>query len=241
MSVAHLRETSRPRAGRRFLPTHELALLQPAVDACSGLPGAHRGLLVVQEMTGPIGIPDLTAVVGDPCLLARRLSADVPALLHEVDVAVVSAAHAHRPLTAPSLATALGWPEATVRRRLGHLLRSGALVPAGRGTFVRPESLRPVGRVYAVEAKVSDWRRALLQVRTYGVWADGYVLVMGALSARAVAAVTSEVSLDGGGLVVDGRWLRRPTIRRLPLARRLWASEHVVAALRTGYQPSPAP
>jgi len=98
-----------------------------------------------------------------------------------------------------------------------------------------------VGRVYAVEAKVSDWRRALMQVRMYGVWADGYVLVMGALSARAVAAVTSEVASDGAGLMVDGRWLRRPTVRRLSPARRLWASEHVVAALRTSYQPSPAP
>lgn len=223
------------------MPTHELALLQPAIEACSGLPGAHRGLLVVQEMTGPIGIPDLTAVVGDRSRLAGRLSVDVPALLHEVDAAVVSAAHVRRPLAAPSLARALGWPEETVRRRLRHLVRSGALVAAGRETFVRPGELGPVGRVYAVEAKVSDWRRALMQVRTYGVWADGYVLVMGALSARAVAAVTSEVALDGGGLMMDGRWLRRPTVRRLPFARRLWASEHVVAALRTGYQPSPAP
>ena len=85
MTVAMVRETSRPRAGRRFTPSHELALLGPAIDATGALPGAHRGLLVVQESTGPFGIPDLTALVGSPALLTDRLALGVPALLHQVD------------------------------------------------------------------------------------------------------------------------------------------------------------
>lgn len=99
------------------------------------------------------------------------------------------------------------------------------------GRLRRPTELTCGGRVFAVEAKLTDWRRALRQVRTYQVWADAYVLVMGELSPAALTAVTAEVRADRGGLHVGGAWVLQPRLTRLPPPDRLWASEHVIAAL----------
>ena len=223
--------TSRPRHGRRFEPSHELELVPSALQACRALPGAHRGLAVIAEMTGPWGIPDFTALVGREEDLHQRLLLPVPPLLHEVDAGVVAAAHSRTPRSAAQLASLVGWPEATVQRRLGALIRSGALTATTAERYIRPAALQPLGRLYAVEAKVRDWRKALRQVRSYAVWADSYVLVMGRLSAAASQELLREVTTDQGGLVIDGKWVRRPAVRRLPPAKRLWAAEHAVAAL----------
>lgn len=241
VSTPPIHDSSRPRAGRRFQPSHELALLGPAVEACGALPGAHRGLTVIREMAGPFGIPDFTALVGPPSLLAARIALDIPPLLHQLDAGVVAVTHPRQGRSVTALARLLGWPEETVQRRIGDLVRQGALHEARPGRFVRPPELGPLGRLYAVEAKVREWGRAVRQGRTYSVWADTYVLVMGPLAERALQPLLKQVANDRAGLVVQGRWLARPAIHPLPAAQRLWAAEHVVAALRSGYQPSVAP
>ena len=146
------------------------------------------------------------------------------------------------PRTSHALAKALGWPLGTIMRRLPGLIRSGALTEVRSDRYVRPAALRPLGRLYAIEAKVRDRGAAVQQARTYAAWADSYVLVMGALGPRPLQLLLDEVELDRGGLVVDGRWLRRPVARSLDPARRFWSAEHFVAAVRAGgYQPSVAP
>jgi hypothetical protein len=233
-------DTTRPRAGRRFLPSHELALHADAERACASLPGAGRGLLVIREMVGPIGIPDLTAVVGPPELLRARLALPVPPLLNEVDAAIAAAASPSAARTVQAIAAKLGWPSTTIERRLPGLLRSGALLRSGRESYIRPPDLVNVGRIYAVEAKVRDAAAALQQVRTYTVWADGYVLVMSSLTDRVRARVGGEVAADRGGLMIAGKWVSRPVVHRLPAPRRLWASEHVVAAVAGSLPALPA-
>ena len=228
-----MQETNNPRPGRRFEPVHELALLQPALNACAALPGAGRGLLVVREMTGPFGIPDLTALVGDPKRLRSRLELGVPPLLNRADAGIVSATHPAASLSAQQISERLHWPEDTIVRRLPGLVRIGALNEVRAGRFVRPAALAPLGRLYVVEAKVKEWGRALKQARKYSVWADGYVLVMGPLSAAVTQELEVEVDRDRAGLVVAGRWIRRPVMHRLPNVRRLWAAEHLVDAVRT--------
>lgn len=236
-------ETSRPRPGRRFMPTDELALEGPALKASGSLPGAHRGLMVIRELVGPLGIPDFTALVGDQARLTARLAADISPLLHEVDAAIVAVAHQRSPRSAESLAGALGWPLDTVARRLPFVLRAGALLEVKPQRYVRHPAISPVGRVYAIEAKVRDWTKALRQARAYSVWADSYVIVMGPLAARTIDRLVQEVELDQGGLVVDDRWIRKPSIHPLPASRRLWASEYLVAAIVGNYddQPSSCP
>lgn len=242
MSITAIRNTGAPRAGRRFEPTHEVALHPDAVAACASLPGAYRGVLVVREMTGPIGIPDLTALVGGSLRLEARMGLDVPPLLNQLDAAIVATTPVKLSRSAEALARLLDWPIGTVSRRIPSLLQNGALIQVDRNRYVRPEQLQPVGRLYAIEAKVRDRGAAISQARTYGAWADGYVLIMGPLSQRPLELLTEDVDADRGGLMVNGEWLRRPRIIHHALMRRLWSSEHLVKAVRDpGYQPSVTP
>lgn len=236
-----VQETGAPRPGRRFEPTHELALHEHAMSVCAQLPGAHRGALVVREMAGPIGIPDFTVLIGETDRLHARLSLDVAPVLNQLDAGIVAVANPRVARSASALARALNWSVQTVMRRLPGLLRSGALVATRPDRYVRPSALGPLGRLYAVEAKVSDRQAAVQQARAYSSWTDGYVLVMGPLGRAPLSSLLDEVDADRGGLVVDGRWLRRPVLGRLDPARRLWSAEHFVAAVWPSYQPSVAP
>jgi len=220
----------RPRAGRRFEPVRELELSNDALTAARTLPGAHRGVRILLETAGPLGVPDVLAVVGPLSVLDERLALDVPPLLNQVDAGVVAAAAASAPRTLATLARRLGWPEDTLERRLPHLLRSGALLQTGRDSYVRPEALRSVGRLYAIETKVKDWRRALRQARMYSVWSDSYVIVMPSLGSGSLPGLLAAVAADNGGLMLDGEWVRRPRLFRRSPAQRLWGSEHVIAA-----------
>ena len=220
----------RPRAGRRFEPVHEAGLLTDATAAAQSLPGAHRGLRVILESAGPFGVPDVLAVVGPLNLLEDRLALDVPPLLNQVDAGVVAAAAPKAPRSVETLARRVGWPVETVSRRMPGLIRSEALMRSGPRSFVRPAALRPVGRLYALETKVKDWRKALRQARAYSAWCDGYVIVMPALGPGSLAGVVEGVSGDGGGLMVAGKWVRRPRLATRSAAQRLWGSEHVIAA-----------
>lgn len=234
-------DTSAPRAGRRFQPAHELALHDVAISACAKLPGAHRGAYVVREMAGPVGIPDFTVLIGDLGLLAARLALDVPPVLNQLDASIVAAASAKVARSPEALARTLGWGVETITRRLPALVRSGALIVARPDRYVRPLPLGPIGRLYAVEAKVRDRQAAVQQARAYSAWTDAYVLVMGPLGQSPLQSLLDEVDIDHGGLVVDGRWLRRPVVRTLDPVRRLWSAEHFVAAVWSSYQPSVAP
>jgi DNA-binding Lrp family transcriptional regulator len=239
---ANVTDTAKPRAGKRFQPTKELALHAPALRACVDLAAPRRDLNVVREMTGPYGIPDFTAIIGGRDTLDARLECPVPPLLNEVDAAIVAVAHANAARTVDALARAIGWPASTIARRVPHLVKCGGLIEVKPNLYVRPGSIKPHGSIIAVEAKVEDWRKALRQVRTYAVWADSYVVVMGDLTVRATQRMREEVERDKGGLMVGGDWVVRPRLES-PQSRqkRVWAAEHVVAALRDSYQPSPSP
>jgi hypothetical protein len=222
----------RSRAGRRFEAIRELELEPAAVDAAASLPGAHRGVVVLREMAGPFGVPDLVAVVGPPTRLDDRLALAVPPLLNQIDAGVVAAAAPRARRSAETLARRAGFALHSVERRVTELTRVGALIRTGPNSYVRPEALQTVGRLYAIETKVKDWRRALQQARTYSLWCDSYVLVLASLGSASQATVLDAVVGDGAGLVVAGRWLRRPRLGERSPAQRLWGSEHLVAAMR---------
>ncbi|MGZ0712574.1 hypothetical protein ACWPKO_29975 (plasmid) [Coraliomargarita sp. W4R53] len=226
--------TSSPRAGRRFEPIQERELHRDALAATQGLPGVSRGLVVVPEFAGPIGIPDFTAYVGDIERLRHRHRLDVPPVLNELDAGVVTSAHVRRALGVKDLAGAQGWPAAAISDRIRGLVRRGALVKVATDRYVRPAALEPGGRLYAIEAKVEDWRSALRQVRTYRVWADSYVLVMGQITERAQATLVAEVRSDRGGLMVAGRWVVRPRLGNTSARRRVQAWELYASATQAG-------
>lgn len=197
---------------------------------------------MIQEMTGPIGIPDFTALVGPAEALEARLLLDTPPLTNRSDAEVAAACAVAAPRSSAVVARRLGWPEPVVRRRLAGLVEQGALRELAPDRYVRKAEITPLGRLYAVEAKLRDAGAALAQVRSYGAWADGCVLVLGQVGAVALERLVPKVLADGAGLVVDGEWRCRPRLVRHGAARRLWAAEHVVAAMADGsYQPSVAP
>lgn len=239
---ANVTDTLKPRAGKRFQPTKELALHEPALRACVELCPPRGNLTVVREMTGPYGIPDFTAILGGRDQLDSRLNCPVPPLLNEIDAAIAAVAHVKAARNVDSLARSIGWPVSTIARRIPHLVKAGGLVEIRPKLYVRPQGIKPLGSVIAVEAKVEDWRKALRQVRTYAVWADSYVVVMGDLTANGLRTMKGEVDKDRGGLMVSGDWVVRPQVQLThSRPRRVWAAEHVLAALRDTYQPSSAP
>lgn len=221
---------TRTRPGRRFLPTAELELGPALRDLASRLPGATGGVLVVAEMPGPTGLPDLVAVPVTSRLDAR-LAVDVPPLLSSADVRLAAACSPLRKSLTPTLARQLETDVESVRRRVRRLERTGALVADGAG-WRRHVALVPVGRLYALEAKVDDWNAGLAQALRYGAWADASAVVMGQLPRDPSKPVAQATAL-GLGLAHGARWLVRPKVRRLSLAKRLFASEHLVAALRS--------
>lgn len=230
------------RPGRQFTPTRELPLHDQAVEAVRRLPGARGEIWLLTEMAGPIGIPDVVAVLGAGAQLRARLTAGVPPLTNELDAAIVASCNSQRTRTRDGIAHTLGWPKDTVSRRLPALLRSGALTEVSRSRYLRHPNLGTFGRMYAVEAKVANWRKGVHQGRRYRLWADAYVLVLAGASERVLPQVTDDLKKDGGGLLIQGRWICKPRTRPQPASRRLWATEHLVAAvLSAGYQPSVAP
>lgn len=219
----------RTRAGRRFLPAAELQL-SPVLRALAGrLPGAAGGIIAVAELVGPAGLPDLVAMPSTAAL-HERLALGVPALLAEGDARLVAACSAIRPLSLGAIARRAALSESGVERRLRRLASVGAVLPMSRG-WVRASTLRPAGRLYALEAKVSDWQGGIAQALRYGGWADGSGAVLGRLPRNQGPAIEQAHRL-GVGLALQDRWLVRPRVHQLPVARRLWASEHLVAALR---------
>jgi hypothetical protein len=229
---ARAHQSTRQRPGRRFQPLDELALLDAAKAAAAELPGADAGLLGLTELHAPFGVPDLTVVVGDSSIRKARLRLRVPVLLNEIDAGIVAVTSSDRPSSRRQIAARLGWPDASIERRLPSLVRSRALREVLPERFVRPAALEPIGTVYAIELKIDDWRRALVQCRTYRTWADSYVLVMQRVSDSSTSELREKVRRDGGGLIVGSQWLIRPRVGKLSRARRLWTSEHIVAACR---------
>jgi hypothetical protein len=226
------REATRQRPGRLFQPDDERSLMAVARRVIADLEGADEGALALREMHSPFGVPDLTVVVGNPAPRKSRLRLSVPPLLNEIDAGVVAVASKTVPRTADRLASSLGWPLATLERRIPGLLKSRALREIKPARYVRRAALEPIGTVYAVELKMADWKRALTQGRTYRTWANAYLLIVDYVSEGSLPDLVQAVRRDRGGLVVAGSWIVKPKRSPRDPARRLWTSEHVIAASR---------
>lgn len=235
MSRVHERTSLRDRPGRRFLPGPERDLDPVLRTLAARLPGAGQGVSVIAEMPGPTGLPDLIAVPWTP-RLATRLEYACPPLLSWGDARLVAATSPQQSLSLAALARRLGVEGDALRRRIPRLVNAGALVVTESGCVLRAPEIQPVGRLYALEAKVDDWSAGLGQALRYSAWADASATVVRQLPRDPSRAIAQATDL-GLGLALGTRWLVRPRVRRLEFARRLWASEHVVAAL-TGVVPS---
>ena len=114
-------------------------------------------------------------------------------------------------------------------RSLRKLIAIGAL-EAREGRLRRSAGMVTLGRLWAIEAKVEEWQSGLAQVHRYRLWADGAVLVLGRARVP-VEAIAADARHYRVGLVIEGRWVARPRVALPDDATRLYASEHMLAAL----------
>lgn len=240
MPAPEVTSYSHLKAGRRFEPIHELTLLDGAVGAARRIPGFDGESLLLAELPGPIGIPDLTVVLGSAADRTRRLNSGIPPILNRLDASILASLPVRGSRSADAISRKLCWPQHVVERRIKHLLGRDAVKQGPRSGFAKNPQMVPVGDIFVLEAKVSNWQRALAQARAYSVWSNGYVLVLGAMSCQVQGRVMAEIGQDRGGLFVGGEWIRLPRKHLIPSANKLWASEHVVAAL-IHQKPSTAP
>lgn len=224
-------EPSSSRGGRRFQPVSELDLHDLIESVAATLPGPDGNVVVVPEMPSPLGLPDFVALVGGSSWLHARMTAGVAPVLSQSDCTVLAAASPLRALSGESITRRLGWSSGELSTGLARLQRNGAVAVSSSGSVLSHPSLRPVGSLVAIEAKVKDWRRAVRQGRTYRTWANNYVVVLGDVGQLAEDRAVAGVLADGGGLFTRSGWMVRPRSRVPAAARRLQGFEYLYAAL----------
>lgn len=211
------------RAGQRFEPTLERSLDDDLVSLAMRLPGAGEGVAVAREFPGGRGIADVVAVTRWHEGLRRRIATELPFLRSETDCAVVAGLAPNRTRTAKSLGKQLGMSEEQVRRRLRSLVTTGHAEIRGSG-FRRAQDLKPIGRSYALEAKVSDWQKGMSQALRYSMWCDAASVVL-LRPPRDLSKIRDRCATLSLGLAVEDRWLIRPRLGRPHAGLRLAMSE----------------
>jgi hypothetical protein len=227
-------EPASSRGGRRFEAVLERDLHGLAHLVAASMPGPTGNVILIPEMPSPLGLPDFVALVGGQKWLASRASVQVPPVLSEIDCTVLSALSVRRPLSATSVGRRLGWATDQVTPVISRLTRIRAVTLTASGAAIADPALKPEGVLYAIETKVKDWRRAIIQGRGYRTWANNYVMVLGGVGDRAAERVRLEVGADGAGLYTEHGWVVKPR-NRVPLsARRVQGFEYAYAALASG-------
>ncbi|MEV7551940.1 hypothetical protein AB0N89_20155 [Amycolatopsis sp. NPDC089917] len=186
-------------------------------------------VLLIPEMRSPLGLPDFVALAGGQEWLRARRAAGVPPILAEADCLVLSALHPGQPLSSATVGRRIGWSRPVLDPVLARLERANAIeTTSGSAHKVNP-ALVPCGCLFALEAKVKDWQKAVLQGRAYRTWANNYVVLLGDVGPVAERRAAERVALDGGGLYSRSGWTVRPRARRPASAKRLWGFEHLYA------------
>lgn len=217
--------------GRRFEPQAELTLHELARTAAATLPGIADEVLLVPEMPSPLGLPDFIALSDGSSWLESRQAAGVQPILSESECSVLATLHPGQALSPATVARRSGWSLSDLDPVMTRLLNAGAIEKTPGGALRVNPLLVPGGSMFALEAKVKDWQKAVLQGRAYRTWANNYVVVLGTVGPVAERRAADRVREDGAGLFSSSGWVVRPRARRPAPAKRLWGFEHLYAAL----------
>ncbi|WP_301219392.1 hypothetical protein [Leifsonia virtsii] len=203
---------------------------EPMRSLAARLPGAERGVLVVPEFSGPIGVADMVALVDPREELSLRLEAGIPPVLNLTLATVAAAVSAKRTTTLAAIGNSLQMSERQVSGYVRSLEAQGVIEASGSG-FRRHPRLRPVGRLFAFEAKVSEWRKASHQAVRYASWSDAVAIVLLTVPRDSTDMLAAARRLRIGVAHGD-RWLVQPNLPRRResfTGARLVASERIVA------------
>lgn len=217
--------------GRRFEPRAELSLHGLAELAASTLPGVPEDVLLIPEMPSPLGLPDFVALAGGQTWLRERHEVGIPPILAEADCTVLAALHAAQPFTSATVAQRIGWTRAEVDVVIARLEKVDAVLTTAGGAHRINSALVPRGSLIALEAKVKDWQKAILQGRAYRTWANNYVVLLGEVGNVAAERAREGVVSDGAGLYSASGWVVRPRPRKPAPAKRLRGFEYLFAAV----------
>jgi len=188
--------------------------------------------VIAREVAGDGAIADLVGARFDAGALAARERAGIAPL---VDWWALSAALAcrHGAPMARDVAAALGISESSARRALGEAAAAGAVVRDGARFRTRADFRPVVARAVAVELKLRDWPKALVQAERYRDFADAAWVVLGAAGARAAYAACVERGVGLASLDADGAFRRvvapRPRRPRRAEATALLVGEQLLA------------
>lgn len=217
--------------GRPFRAEAETRLYPDALRAANDLAARYSDLIVIQEPFSPLGVPDFVAVLGGDEWLRTRRESGIPPILSSRDCTVLSAIHTSAPLRVETVSQRLSWDISNVERSLRSLSEVGAVTFSRTGAVTRTNALTPQGALFAIEAKLKAWQRAVRQGRQYRTWADNYVIVLGDVGDVARKRASAMIAEDLAGLYFRGSWLARPRARRSQPAQRILGYEHIYAAL----------
>jgi hypothetical protein len=222
-SVTELNESTQ--RGRRFTPVQERDL-DPALRALAlRLPGADEGLVLAPEFRGARGVVDLLAVTRVGSRFVERTQIGAPFVTSEANSAVLARLSPRATRSPRHVATAVGMSERQALTRLRALVRTGAAEQVGNGYRRRP-GFDPIGRSYALEAKVDDWKKGLSQALRYASWADAAGVVL-LVAPQNLAAVKARYRALRIGLAIGDSWVVRPVIGRPDPGRRMALSEQL--------------
>jgi len=211
------------RPGRRFEPTEERLLDGDLATLATKLPRAAEGLALVREFSGGRGVADAVAMTGWQEAVRRRIALQLPLLGNETDCSVVAALSPNQTRTVTAIGKRLGMSNEQVARRLQPLAAAGYVASTGSG-FRRVQGLEPIGRAYALEAKVSHWQQGISQALRYSTWCDAASVVV-LRPPRDLSDAKNRCAKLGLGFAAGGRWIVRPRIGRPHAGLRLAMSE----------------
>jgi len=211
------------RAGHRFQSIAERELDTDLRSLAARLPHGDDDILLIPEFAGANGIADLVSLTRSREALHSRISSGIPFLTNLMDASIVASVPIGRTAAVSSTAVKLGMSERQLSGRVRRLVSNGSLLKFGHG-FRRDPNIIPIGRMYAFEAKVTDWRRAMSQAVRYGTWSDAVGVVL-LNRPRDISAAADRARTFKIGLAVGKTWIVRPRIRPNDVGLRLFASE----------------
>ena len=222
--------------------SNEAAMLPCVADHLAGSKEHSKASwILVSQHKVDNRIPDLVLARINPAALEERIEKGLTRSLRRSEIAVMRALRTDRVTTIRTVATRASLASVTTDRILRQLEPGGYVTRVGNRGYVRNLSLQPLVCYYvSVEAKLSDWRRALSQAAAHASFAaESYVAFDATYSGRFSRARRYYEATGVGLLSMDGstgrcRTLLQSRRNRTDRLSRALADERLLSALVSG-------